>query len=86
MKHFGHKCEACDLSYEERYGPIGADLIHVHHVMPLSQIGERYQADPIRDLVPLCANCHHVAHRRNPPYTVAELRTALAEQADGVPA
>ncbi|WP_221144322.1 HNH endonuclease [Rhizobium bangladeshense] len=53
----GHKCEACDLSYEERYGPIGADLIHVHHVMPLSQIGERYQADPIRDLVTLCANC-----------------------------
>ncbi|MGO7968142.1 HNH endonuclease [Rhizobium ruizarguesonis] len=86
IKHFGHKCQACDLSYEERYGPIGADLIHVHHVMPLSQIGESYQVDPIRDLVPLCANCHHVAHRRNPPYTVAELRTALAEQADGVPA
>ncbi|MER8390885.1 HNH endonuclease [Mesorhizobium sp. M1340] len=81
IRHFGYRCQACDLSYEDRYGPIGADLIHVHHLTPLSEIGEAYRVDPIRDLVPLCANCHHVVHRRNPPYSIAELRSVITEQA-----
>ncbi|ESZ12315.1 restriction endonuclease [Mesorhizobium sp. L2C085B000] len=81
IKHFGYRCQACDLSYEDRYGAIGADLIHVHHLTPLSEMGEAYQVDPIRDLVPLCANCHHVVHRRNPPYSIAELRSEITEQA-----
>lgn len=84
IKHFGYRCQACDLSYEDRYGPIGADLIHVHHLTPLSEIGEAYQIDPIHDLVPLCANCHHVVHRRSPPYSVAELRNAIAVQANRI--
>ena len=29
---------------------------------------------PWGDLVPLCPNCHAMAHRRRIPYTVAELR------------
>ncbi|MGE6695698.1 HNH endonuclease [Sphingobium limneticum] len=81
IAHYGAVCQACDLAFEQKYGAIGADLIHVHHVTPLSMIGEVYQVDPIRDLVPLCANCHHVAHQRNPPYTIAEIRNAIARQA-----
>lgn len=81
LAHYGAQCQACDLKYEEKYGAIGAALIHVHHVTPLSTIGEAYEVNPIRDLVPLCATCHHVVHRRDPPFTVAELRRAIAEQA-----
>ncbi len=80
IKHYGPMCQACGLNYEERYGAIGADLIHVHHVVPLSIIREEYQVDPIHDLIPLCANCHHVVHRRNPPYTLAEIRKAIKPQ------
>jgi hypothetical protein len=29
------------------------------------------------DLVPLCPNCHAVAHRRNPPFSVDEIRDLL---------
>lgn len=81
IEHFGARCQACGLVYEAKYGPIGADLIHVHHVIPLSAICEAYEVDPIRDLIPLCATCHHVIHRRSPPYSVNELQAAIAAQA-----
>ena len=80
IAHYGPTCQACGLNYEDKYGSMGADLIHVHHVTPLSAIGAAYQVDPIRDLVPLCASCHHVVHRRDPPYSVAEMRGAIAVQ------
>ena len=47
--------QTCNLNYEDKYGAIGANLIHVHHVTPLSAIGETHQVDPVRDLIPLCA-------------------------------
>ena len=81
IAHYGPTCQACCLNYEDKYGPIGADLIHVHHVTPLSAIGEAYQVDPVRDLIPLCATCHHVVHRRDPPYSLTEIRAALTAQA-----
>ncbi|WP_293237999.1 HNH endonuclease, partial [Paludibacterium sp.] len=81
IAHYGPTCQACGLNYEDKYGAIASDLIHVHHVTPLSAIGEAYQVDPIRDLIPLCATCHHVAHRREPPYSVAEIRAAIEGQA-----
>lgn len=81
IEHYGPTCRACGLNYEDKYGAIGAGLIHVHHVTPLSAIGEEYQVDPVRDLIPLCASCHHVAHARNPPYSVAEIQGAIAMQA-----
>ncbi|MGH8346952.1 MAG: HNH endonuclease [Pseudomonas sp.] len=77
IAHFGPTCQACGLNYEFKYGPIGTDLIHVHHLTPLSAIGQGYQVDPIRDLIPLCASCHHVVHMRHPPYSMAEIRAAI---------
>lgn len=81
IEHYGPNCQACDLNYENKYGAIGVNLIHVHHVVPLSAIGETYQVDPVRDLIPLCATCHHVVHSRNPPYSVADIRNAIKTQA-----
>ncbi len=79
IEHYGPTCQACTLNYEEKYGAIGARLIHVHHIAPLAAIGEAYEVDPIRDLVPLCATCHHVVHSRVPPYSVDEVRTAIQD-------
>ena len=70
----GHLCKACGLDMGERYGPNAAGLIEVHHVTPVSEIGHRYIIDPRKYLVPLCPNCHAVAHRRTPPFSVEELR------------
>lgn len=77
IEHYGPTCQACTLNYEEKYGAIGAELIHVHHLTPLAEIGEAYEVDPICDLVPLCATCHHVVHSRVPPYSVDEIRNAI---------
>lgn len=70
----GHVCKACDMNMGHQYGVVASGLIEVHHTTPVSQLGQNYIIDPRTDLVPLCPNCHAVAHRRSPPYSVAELR------------
>ena len=79
----GYSCKACKLDMSERYGAAAAGLIEVHHVTPVSQLGEGYIIDPRTDLVPLCPNCHSVAHRQTPPYSVDNLREMLASVRDG---
>lgn len=78
----GYSCKACKLDMSERYGAAASGLIEVHHVTPVSQLGEGYIIDPRTDLVPLCPNCHSVTHRRTPPYSVDDLREMLASVHD----
>ncbi|SDC38075.1 5-methylcytosine-specific restriction enzyme A [Terribacillus halophilus] len=73
----GHVCKACGFNFEERYGQIGKGFIHVHHVVPVSNLGENYKVNPATDLIPLCPNCHAMVHKRNPPYTVQELKSFI---------
>jgi 5-methylcytosine-specific restriction protein A len=40
-------------------------------------MGEDYIVDPEKDLVTICANCHAMVHRRNPPLTIDELKRLL---------
>ena len=35
------------MSFYERYGETMRDFIHVHHLIPLSQIGASYKVDPV---------------------------------------
>lgn len=35
------------------------------------------QIDPISDLRPVCPNCHAMLHKKNPPYTIDELREII---------
>lgn len=80
IAHHGTSCAACGFSFEQKYGGIGADFIPVHHLVPVSQLGSTYELDPITDLVPLCANCHAMAHQGvSTPRTVAELRRIIAD-------
>lgn len=74
LAHHGTSCAVCGFSFEAAYGPEGAGFIHVHHLVPAAQLGPGYELDPVGDLVPLCPNCHAMAHRRRIPYTLAELR------------
>lgn len=75
----GYLCKACDLDMGLRYGPAAAGLIEVHHVTLVSEVGPSYIIDPRNDLLPLCPNCHSVAHRRSPPFSVDELREMRRE-------
>jgi 5-methylcytosine-specific restriction protein A len=64
-----HGCirKVCDFDFEVVYGLIGKNFIHVHHIVPLSSIGEEYAVNPKIDLVSLCPNCHAMIHRKSPP-------------------
>ncbi len=79
LAHHGSRCAACGFDFEQTYGAPGSSCVHVHHTVPVSQLGRGYELDPTADLIPLCPNCHHMAHRRKPDaYTVAELRAMIS--------
>ena len=73
----GLACLACGLTFGERYGAVAEGFIEIHHVVPLGILKGPRVVDPATDLVPLCSNCHSVAHRRNPPFSVEEIRALL---------
>ena len=76
----GSTCIACGFSFETTYGDLGAGYAEVHHVVPVSQMNGSYRIDPSRDLVPLCANCHAMVHRIEPPMDVKSLRDLIGKQ------
>jgi 5-methylcytosine-specific restriction protein A len=79
IAHRGMNCAACGFSFELAYGELGKDFIQIHHVVPASQLVNGYVLDPLTDLVPLCANCHAMAHHGvNTARTEAELRQIMA--------
>ena len=56
------RCQACRMSFEEVYGEKAKDYIEVHHIVPISERGGDYMVNPIKDLIPLCPNCHAMVH------------------------
>ena len=66
---YGHKCTVCDLDFEDQYGDIGKDFIHVHHLKELSTVGPGYSVDPLRTSGPsarTATRCCTSAARRSP--------------------
>jgi 5-methylcytosine-specific restriction protein A len=59
------------------FGPDASGFIHVHHLTPLSEIGQEYLVDPVRDLRPVCPNCHAVIHLNGEIRTIEEVRKML---------
>lgn len=70
----GVNCIICKFNFAVEYGEIGKGFIHVHHIKPISEIGEEYEIDPIKDLCPICPNCHAMVHSRKPPYSIEEIK------------
>ncbi len=77
IAHYGTICFVCGFDFAKSYGEVGRGFVHVHHLRQLSEVGEEYQIDPIRDLRPVCPNCHAIIHRRKPAYTIEEVRSFL---------
>lgn len=78
INHYGASCAICGFNFEKVYGAIGKGFIHVHHLVSLAEIGKEYELDPIRDLIPVCPNCHAIIHKTQPTLSVEEVRDYIA--------
>lgn len=77
IKHYGAECSVCGFSFGKYYGQDLEGYIEVHHLKPLVECGKNYQVDPIRDLRPVCANCHAVIHRHKSLYSLDEMKRMI---------
>lgn len=77
IEFYGSTCLVCSLNFNDTYGDIGKGFIHVHHLVPISSVKKEYNLDPIRDLRPVCPNCHAMIHKRVPPFSINELKERL---------
>lgn len=80
VEHYGYLCQVCGFDFQSRYGNVGSEFIHIHHIKPLSEIQSEYLIDPIKDLRQLCPNCHAMLHRKKPPYSIEELKELINVQ------
>lgn len=77
IDHYGLSCTVCGFNFEKIYGIIGKDFIHVHHLTPLARLGKKLSIDPIKDLRPICANCHSMIHRTKETMSLEDLKQVL---------
>jgi len=79
IKRQGTTCAVRTFNFDQTYGYDYADgYIQIHHIKPLSEYEGK--VDPETDLVPLCANCHAMAHSHGPQ---AERHRNLDRGAEG---
>lgn len=77
LDHWGSQCQVCGVDFQKTYGEIGRGVIHVHHLTPLASVGKAYQVNPVRDLRPVCPNCHSLLHRSPDPSDLKALQSIL---------
>jgi hypothetical protein len=83
LDHYGFVCQVCDYAPGEHHklGSLVERYLQVHHVNPIhSRNGVEHVVDPVKDLVPVCYECHKYIHSRGTkgkPYTVEELRDLI---------
>jgi 5-methylcytosine-specific restriction enzyme A len=77
INYYGTSCSVCGFKFEGTYGKMGTGFIHVHHIKPLAEIRKGYKLNPIKDLRPVCPNCHAMIHQRKPAYSIEELRAII---------
>lgn len=74
----GTTCKACKFNFNMTYGEeLAKSYIEIHHTTSITELNGK-QIDPNVDLVPLCANCHRMAHRaKGKILTVEEIQELI---------
>ena len=81
LRHFGKKCAVCGFDPTTVYGDLGTDLIHVHHLKELASSRRPRRVDPIKDLRPICPNCHAAIHAKTPAFSIKQLQAIMKRNA-----
>ena len=71
------KCEICGFDFGKNYGSEFEGKIHIHHLIEISSIGSEYKINPTTDLIPICPNCHLIAHSKKPAYSPDEIKAMI---------
>lgn len=79
LENKGYRCSVCGIDMESVYGIPGKQFIEVHHAIPVSSYEHERMIDPLSELFPVCPNCHAMLHRRQPPYSIEELKQLMKE-------
>jgi predicted HNH restriction endonuclease len=77
IRQHGRTCVVCKVDMGDIYGDIGRGFVHVHHLNPVAGRGGAYKLDAVKDLRPVCPNCHSMLHRENPPLTIEQLQDLI---------
>ena len=80
IEHYGLTCFVCGFDFSVVYGELGQGFIHVHHIISLSKINKNYSVNPVKDLRPVCPNCHAMLHRSADSTSVEQLKGILRKQ------
>lgn len=60
----GHiRCLCCGFEFGKAYENVGDGYIEIHHVNPHHTFDGEHTVDPVKELIPLCSNCHSMIHR-----------------------
>lgn len=78
--HYGSTCSVCGFDFGKTYGELGNGFIHVHHLKEISSIAREYEVDPIKDLRPVCPNCHAMLHASRQAISIEKLQQILTKQ------
>lgn len=76
------KCEACSFEFNKAYGIIGKGYIEIHHITPICEYENHTikLEEAIKNVAPLCANCHRVIHIHKPFLSVEEVSRSVNKQ------
>lgn len=73
-------CCVCHFCFTDFYGPeVGKGYIEIHHLKPVFKYEdeemEQFIKDAIRNVVPVCSNCHRMIHsKRKDPLEIDEIK------------
>lgn len=74
------KCSVCGFDFQQTYGELGEGYIQMHHEKPIYQYSdegfEEYISEAVKNMKPLCANCHCMVHRKK-LLSISELKAIL---------
>lgn len=81
VKLHGTTCCVCGFNFKAFYGEYAEGFIHIHHLLPVSELGGEKPVNPATDLVPVCANCHSIIHRKKDrTLSIDELKEMIQQQ------
>jgi len=72
--YYGLNCAVFKFNFEKIYGEISAGFVHVYHVVDISTVGTEYTVDSVKDLAPVCTNCHAMLHKTKPAMSINSLK------------